>query len=124
MEVLVQRLAGVFLEVGAGQLDLLGVGLVAFSHLDGDRAALHHRDLELADLVALGEIRVEVVLARKDAARRDVCADRQTKRDRPVDRTLVHHGQDARQCHVDGAGLAVGLGAKGGRGAGKDLANG
>jgi len=46
-----------------------------------DAAALHHRDLVLADLVALGQVGVEVVLAREDAsAARPVRADGQAER--------------------------------------------
>jgi hypothetical protein len=50
-EVLVQRLAGVFLQVGAHQAH----GFLS-SPTKKDTAALHHRDLELADLVALGQV--------------------------------------------------------------------
>jgi hypothetical protein len=48
--VLVQRFAGVLLEVRAGQVDL--VLLIANEELD--EAALHDRRLVLADLIALG----------------------------------------------------------------------
>ena len=49
-EVFVQRFAGIFFQMGARQLD--GNALVA--HKEANRAALHDRDLVLADLVALG----------------------------------------------------------------------
>ena len=96
-EVLVQRLAGVFLQVGAHQAHRL----LLLAEEELDLAALHHRDLELADLVALGQVGVEVVLAREHAARRDVRADRQAELDGAFDRALVHHRQRAGQGQVD-----------------------
>ena len=52
--VFMQRLAGVFLEVGARQVDgLFARTLVALPD-DRQRAALHNRDFVLADLIALG----------------------------------------------------------------------
>ena len=77
-------------------------------------AALHHRDLVLADLVALGQVGVEVVLAREDRQRRDLGADRQAEADGALHRAAVEHRQRARQRQIDGAGLRVGRGAEGG----------
>ena len=48
-----QRLAGIFLEVGTGQADPILVSLVPLPDLDRD-AADDDRQFELADLVALG----------------------------------------------------------------------
>jgi hypothetical protein len=79
-----------------------------------DRAALHHRDLVLADLVALGQVGVEVVLAREDRQRRHLGAHRQAEADGALDRAAVHHRQRAGQRQVDRAGLRVGRGAEGG----------
>jgi hypothetical protein len=53
---------------------------------------LHYRNLELADLVALGQVGVEVVLARKDAARCDVGANRQAELDGAFYRALFMTG--------------------------------
>jgi hypothetical protein len=60
----VDRLARVLLEMGAGQVH--PVRHVADEELDA--AALDDRRLVLADLVALGQVRIEVVLAREDRA--------------------------------------------------------
>jgi hypothetical protein len=123
VEVLVQRLARVLFEVRAGQVHRLDVGLALLRlHDEGQRAALHDRDLVLADLVALGEVRVEVVLAREDAARRDGRADREAELDRARDGAAVEHGQGARQREIDHARLRVGFGAKRRRRAREDLA--
>ena len=110
-------LARVFFQVGTHQTH--GVQLIA--HVEAHFAALHHGNLELGDLVALGQVRVEVVLARKNAAGRDVAAQRQAELDGAFHRLLVHHRQGAGQGHVHGAGLGVGLGTKGGAGAAEDF---
>jgi hypothetical protein len=73
-----QRLAGILLEVGAGQ----GNRLFAFADLNRQLAAQHHRQFVLADLITLGEIRVEVVLACKDRSGGNLRTDREAKADR------------------------------------------
>jgi hypothetical protein len=49
-------------------------GVFAFLQEERHLTALHHRDFKLADLVALGQVGVEVVFARKDAAASAMCA--------------------------------------------------
>jgi hypothetical protein len=116
-EVFVQRLARVFFEVGAHQAH--GFLLVAQEELD--LAALHHRDLKLADLVALGQVGVEIVFAGKNAHGRNVGAEGQSEFDSALDGPgSSPAGAGQRQVHR--AGLGVGLGAKGGGGAAEDLA--
>ena len=110
-KVLVQGLAGVFFEMGAHQSHRS----LLVAHEEFHLAALHHRNFKLTDLVALGQVRIKIVLARKNAARRNVRPDGQTELDGALHRPLVHHRQRARQCQIDGAGLRIGLGAKGGR---------
>src|SRR5881394_2266030 len=96
--------------------------LDAFCCKDADRAALHDRAFVLADLVALRQVGIEVVLAREDRARVDLCADGEAEADRVLDRALVHHRKDAGQCDVDRRGLRIGLRAEGSGCGGKDLA--
>jgi hypothetical protein len=108
--VLVQRLAGVFFEVRACQVHL--VRLVADEELD--RAALHHRRFVLADLVALGQVWVEIVLAREDRQRRDGRPHRQAEADRTLDRAAVHHRQRAGKRQIDRRGLRIRRGTEGG----------
>ena len=62
------RLAGVFFEMRASNTDAL---FVAVCVGDEQLAVLNDGQLVLADLVALRQIRVEVVLARKHRSRRD-----------------------------------------------------
>ena len=67
------------------------------------------RDVVLGDLVALGEVGIEVVLAVEDRARRDLAAQRHPHHD-PVDHGLgVGHRQRAGQAEADRAGARVGL---------------
>jgi hypothetical protein len=113
-----QRFARVFFEVGTHQAH--GFLLVAQEELD--LAALHHRNFKLADLVALGQVGVEIVFAGKNAHGRNVGAEGQSQFDSALDSLAVHHRQRARQRQVHGAGLGVGLGTKGGGRAAEDLA--
>ena len=113
----VQRLAGVLLEVGAGQVDAMGD--VADEELDA--AALDDRRLVLADLVALRQVGVEVVLAREDRHRRDRRADRQAEADRPLDGAAIGDRQRAGQGEIDRRRLRVRRGAERGRRAAEDL---
>jgi hypothetical protein len=118
VEVLVQRLAGVFFEVGAGQVHEL---FLLADRANRQPAALHHRNLELADLVALGQVGVEVVLAREHRARRDAGAHRQAELDGADHGFAVEHRQHAGQGDVHGIGLHVRLGAEGDAAAGENL---
>jgi hypothetical protein len=87
-------------------------------------AARDHRQLVLADLVALGQIGVEVVLAREDRARGDRAADGQAEADGAFDGAAVEHRQHAGQGDVHRAGLRVRRRAEGGRRAGEDFRGG
>jgi len=108
-----QALAGIFFQMGAGQVHYLVVSL-ALGRLNAnrDRAMLDHRQLELADLVALGQIGIEVVFARKDRFAIDVGADGQTKTNGFLHGGLVHHRQGARHGDIDHGGLRIGFSAK------------
>jgi hypothetical protein len=121
-EIFVQRFARVFFKVGTLQAHGLAHGFLALFEEEGHLAALHHRDLELADLVALGQVGVEVVFARKNAALGNVGVDGQTEFDGAFHRADVHHGQRAGQGHVHRAGLCVGFGTKRHRGAAENFA--
>ena len=74
---LVHRLARVLFQVRAREADL---DLAARRRHDRDLAALHHRDLVLADLVALGQVGIEVILAREHARRLIVAPTASPKR--------------------------------------------
>ena len=121
VKILVQRFSCVFFQVGASQTDGFLIGLLAFANLNHDAAADYYRQLELADLVTLRQIRVEVVLAGKDRFCGDLATNGETELDRAFDRAAVQYRQHARQGQVDGASLRVGRGTERRRGARKNL---
>jgi hypothetical protein len=112
------RLAGVFFQVRAGDADALDG---AVFQGDVQVALADDRQVHLADLVALGQVRVEVVLAREHVALADFGVDRQAEHARHAHRFLVQHRQYAGHAQVDQAGLGVRLGTEGGGAAGENL---
>jgi len=120
MEILVQALARVLLEVRTREPDR------PFSAIDDDvnSAALDDGDLVLRDLIALREIRVEVVLAGEDASRVDLAPDGEAEADRALDGATVQYRQYAGKRDVDRRGFTVRRRAELGRGAGEDLRRG
>ena len=120
VEILMQGLARVLLEVRPRQAH----GLLAIGQEDLQRTARDDRDLVLADLVALGQVRVEVILAREHRAPVDVRADREPEADRVRHRRSVYHRQHPRQGDVHRRSLRVGRRAERGRRAREHLAAG
>jgi hypothetical protein len=119
IEPLVNRLAGVFLEVRAGYSDAL---LVTLSVRNEEFAVLDDGQLVLAYLVALRQVRIEVVLAGENRSRRNGRVDRQAELAGHAHDFLVEHRQHARVAEIDQASLGVRLGAVGRGRAGEDLA--
>ena len=116
VEVFVQALAGVFLQVRAGDADAL-LGAVFQGNVEealADDGVVH-----LAGLVALGQVRVEVVLTGKDVLAGDFGVNRQAEFAGHAHGFGVEHRQGAGHAEVDQAGLGVGLGAEG-DGAGRE----
>ncbi len=69
------------------------------------------RRVVLGDLVALGQVGIEVVLAVEDRVRRDLAAEREAELHGPVHGLAVEHGQRAGMREADRAGARVRLGA-------------
>ncbi len=113
----VDVLAGVLLHVDAREPHALGVAV----HRDLDRAAGADRQLVLADLIALGEIGIEVVLARPPAALGDAAAGGEAGTHRELDDPPIQHRQHAGHAEADGAGVMVGRRAELRRAAAEDL---
>src|SRR5262249_33947380 len=113
------RFAGVLLQMRAREADAL---FAAIAGGDAEGAALHDRLLVLADLVALRQVRVEVVLWRKDRGPVVRRADREAEADRMLDCGAVQDRQHPRQGDIDRGGLRIGLRAEGGRRGREDLA--
>ena len=101
---LVQRLARVLLEMRAGDADGLDGPVVEH---DLQPALLDHRQLVLTDLIALRQIRIEVILAREHRTARHLGADAQAELDRHAHGVGVQHRQHAgiRQIHQVGLGI-------------------
>ena len=78
---------GVFFHVDARQAHALQRAI----HFDVDVAAGADGQLVLANLITLGQIRVEVILAGEDARPRDFTVGRQTGFDGEFDDSFVQH---------------------------------
>ena len=113
----VQVLRGVFFDVDARDADRL----LLPRELDLELAVLVHRELELADLITLRQIGIEVVLARESALGADGAAEREARGDGHVDRFAVRHRERTRQTETDGARLRVRQRAEGGGAAAEEL---
>ena len=109
-----QRFAGIFFHVRACQVNNLFNGIFALAQLQHDLATHDDGVFELADLVTLGQIRVEIVLTGKDGVLIDLGANGQAKADGAANGFAIHHGQHTRHGQVDQAGLHIRLGAEGG----------
>ena len=103
---LVEELAGVFLEVEAVEAD----GEVVVG--ERQAAAAGQRAVVLADLVALGEVGVEVVLPREHGGLLDLAAEGQGELDGEVDGATVEEREGAGIAEADGADEGVGVGAE------------
>ena len=113
-----QRLAGVLLEVEAldADLDALAVG-----HVDDDLALPDDRRLVLADLIALRQVGIEIVLPVEDRIEIDLRLQPESGADRLHDAGLVDHWQHAGHGGIDQRNVRIGLAAERGRSAGEKL---
>ena len=107
-EAIVETLAGVFFHVQARDADPL---VVAIRVGDDEEAVLGDGLVELRNLVALGTVRIEVILARKDAGLANLAVDSLRGKHGELYCLLVEHGQRARQAEAGGAGVRVRLAA-------------
>ena len=97
----VDQLGGVLLEVHAMN-----------AHL-GERAAAAQGLVVLGDLVALGQVGIEVVLAVEDRAGRELGAEREADHQPEVHGARVGDGKAAGESEADRAGVRVGRVAEG-----------
>ena len=117
----VHQLARVLLDMDALDADRLGAALVLLVEQDLDFALADQRMVELADLIALRQIGVEIILAVEAAPAVDLRVERHAGAHRLADALPVRHRQHAGHRRVDQADLGVGLGAERGRRAGEEL---
>ena len=115
---LVQRLARVFLQMRTRDTDRLPRPVVQD---DFQRSVLDDRPLVLADLVTLGQVGIEVVLAREHGPRGDLGAGGESELHGHAHRFGIQHRQHAGIAEVHEVRLRVRCRAVGGRAAGKDL---
>ena len=86
-----------------------------------DRAVGRERLLVLRDLIALGQIRIEIVLPREDRMGVNPAAEGERGPNRQLHGPAVQDRQCARQPEADGTQLRVGLGAEAGAAAAENL---
>lgn len=115
-------LAGILFQMSSREIDRLHIRFARLGfHTEGHLAALHNRMLKLADLVALGQIGVKIVLTIEDGTFGHLCTDGKTKLGSALYRTAVQNGQSARQRQINVASLRVGLSSEMRAGTGKNL---
>ena len=108
------RLAGVLLHVQALDSD---VARGPVGHVERDRAVADDGVIELGNLIALGKVGIEVVLAVEDASQVDLGLDAKAGADRLLDTAFIDYRQHAGQGGIDQRHLGVGLSPKIGGGA-------
>src|SRR6185312_715572 len=118
-ESFVHELPRVLFHVDAGDTDVVRRGPVVALRLDD--AAGGERPLVLRDLIALRQIRIEVVLAREDRRLVDVAAEGERRADRAVDGRVIEHRQCPGQAEAHRTQVRVGSGAERRAAAAEDL---
>ena len=104
------------------EVDALEANLSQAGHRDGSAGA--DGQLVLRDLIALRQVRIEVVLPCPDAAPGDGAAEGLARLDRHLDRAAVQRRQRPGQPEADRADLRVGRRAELRRAAAEDLRSG
>jgi len=117
---IVGELAGVLLHVDAPDAD----ALPRAADLDLDVTVLSDGQFVLGDLVALGQVGVEIVLTREAALAGDRAAGGERHAQGIVHHGPVEHGQHPRHAQADRAGVGVGRRAELGRTAAENLGSG
>ena len=106
---IVYRLASVLLHVDAGQTDAPPLGDLALSGKQFDPAPGRQRLFELRDLIALGQIGIEVVLAREDRALVHAAMRREPGADGQLHGVTVQHRQHPGKPQTDRVHTVIGL---------------
>ena len=119
-EPVVNTFAGVVLHVHARNSD----PFVHTIHRNIDVTMLGQRLIILRDLISLGQIRIEVVLAREARRGPDPAIQRQRRFDRQVHGLAAQHGQRSGQAQANWTNVRVRLRAEAGGAATKDLRRG
>src|SRR6185437_9350652 len=115
---IVQTFAGILLEMEPGNTDL---ARGAVGHVERDPSLAHDGTRVLRDLVARGQVGVEIVLAVEDRHQIDLGGETEPGLHRLLDAMPVDHRKHAGKRGIDERNLRVGLRSKGRRRAGKEL---
>ena len=107
----VQRFASVLLQMQALDANALGVAI----NVNLDFALADDRLLVLRDLIALGQIRIEIILPVEDGARVDFSLEAEARANGLGHALFVDDWQHAGHCRIDQRYVAVGFGPKRGR---------
>ena len=102
-EAIVLGLAGVIFHVDAGDVNAFDAGC----KLDVEPAAQGDGLIELGDLVALGEIRIEVILAGEDGLRLDFAVEGKPAAYGEFNGVAAENRQRAREAEAHGADVGV-----------------
>src|SRR5690606_1963920 len=106
----VDQLAGILFHVDAGEADALARAVLQVDVEVTARAnglVIHRRSARLGDLVSLGQVGVEIVLARPHGTRLDVGAAGETQHDGTLHRPGVRNRQGSGEPEADGADQRV-----------------
>ncbi|MNV02736.1 hypothetical protein D3C71_929760 [compost metagenome] len=119
----VHGLAGVLLQMQTldADLDILEIALTVRTERNGDSALTDDRIFELRNLVALRQVRIEVVLTVEDRTVVDLRLQAETGTHRLLDAFLVDDGKHAGHGGIHQRYVGVRRIAEGGRSAGKQL---
>ena len=106
-EAFVQALARIFFQMDPRNPDLLAAIL-----LEVDRAKLRQRLVVLGNLVALGKVGIEIVLAGKNRSLVDAAIQCHRRQHSELHRLPVHHRQDAGHPQAHGTNITIGRSSK------------
>ena len=114
------KLARILFHVDSGQADASGGAVQVNLH----PAVFGQRQLILGNLIALGKIRIKIILAGKPAVRGNLAIGGQPHFDGKLHHFFVEHRQHPRHAQADRTGLGIGRRPELGRTAAKDFAPG
>ena len=108
----VDRLAGILLKMKPFNPHREGIGRIAMGwlNIDLDLALTDDREFKLADLIALRQIGIEIVLPVKARVFVDLRLEAQSGADRLFDAFAIDHRQHARHRRIDQRDVAIGIG--------------
>ncbi len=111
-KIFVQTFARILFQMRAGQADGFLDGGLAFAQSHRDRATGHNRLRQLADLIALGQIRVKVIFSIKRAVLRHFGTNRKAEQRGHAHRFGIQHRQNTGQTQIHRASLHIRRGTK------------